>query len=188
MTLVMEIPTQTVAIEKETIELVLGLIGNIFTIILSGLIAFFVASYKTKFEINKERTNRKLDIAYKYAELETKNPMAAELFLESVTKNTAIGFLFLNDNNTRKKIWIRNDSNILFGRNDYCDVVLSDNYISREHCIIHAQDNNAFLIPLNPTRTIMVGYRRIKRKYRLKNGDKIRLHSDSPHHYIYFQF
>jgi len=162
--------------------------GPIITSILAGLIAFFVASFKTKFELNKERVNRKLDVSYKYAELNTKDPTAANLFLASFTKDTAIGFLFLDDNNTREKIWVRNDSNILFGRQKYCDVIFEDNFISREHCVIHSQDNKTFLIPLNPTNSIKIGFRKIKKKQELKNGDKIKLHEDYPYNYIFFKF
>ena len=174
--------------EIDLIGKLISFSGVLVSAFIAGLVAFVVAAQKTKYELRKERANRKLDVAYKYAELHSKDANAAQLFSDRYTKDTAIGFLFLDDNQSREKIWIRNDSNILFGRQNYCDVVFTDEFISREHCVFHSQDNNTFIVPLNPTNDIKIGFFKIKKKRKLKSGDKIKLHADYPHNYVYFKF
>lgn len=113
---------------------IIALIGVLVSSVIGGFVAFVVAAYRSKsdrasfekqFDLQreiysrgliKERSERKIDIAYRFAELNQKDPDTALFFLNEVAKETAIGFLYFDDNDERSKIWIRNDANILIGR------------------------------------------------------------------------
>lgn len=181
---------------------IIALIGVLASSTLSGVIAFLVVAYKSKVdrahfaqqldiqiainrrEMLRERSERKIDIAYKYAELNQMDTEVAKTFLNEVAKETAIGFLYLNDDDTKSKIWIRNDANILVGRGQHCDVCLSNTFVSREHCVVHAQDHKVYIVPLNPTNPMVVDDQTVQAKFEIRDGSALCI---GPYEFIYFE-
>ncbi|MEP0941972.1 MAG: FHA domain-containing protein [Rhizobiaceae bacterium] len=179
-----------------------ALIGVIASSTIGGIVAFLVAAYKSKTdrtsidrqinsqnekirrELLKERSDRKIDIAYKFAELNQKDSETAQTFMNEVAKETAIGFLYLNDEISKSKVWIRNDANILIGRNLHCDICLDDMTVSREHCVVHAQDNKVFVVPLNPTNQVLVDGTQIDVKTAIHDRSLLTI---GLHEFIYFE-
>ena len=131
------------------------------------------------------RSERKLDIAYKYAELLEKNEETAATFLHEVSKETAIGFLYWEEGEFKAKIWVRNDANILIGRSDTCDVRIDNRFVSREHCVIHTSDEVASIVPLNPTNKVRVNGEEIECRTALSDGAEIMIADDR---FVYFKF
>lgn len=181
---------------------IIAFVGVLASTTVGGLIAFLVATLKTSadqksFEqqikvqidqqsrnVMKVRSDRKLDIAYKFAELHQKDATTAALFMNEVAKETAIGFLFFDDDSTKAKIWIRNDANILIGRSEACDIMLSDPRVSRQHCVIHSEDDIPYLVPLNPTNPIAIDGEIITTRTRLTNGSVLTI---TLHEFVYFE-
>ena len=181
---------------------IVALIGVIASSTIGGCVAFLVATLKSSSdrkaferqfgiqlerherEISKERSDRKLDIAYKFAELNQRDVEAARLFLNEVAKETAIGFLYLDDDDLKSKIWVRNDANILVGRSPECDVILSDQRVSRQHCVIHTADGVPYIMPLNPTNSVDIDGQETGSKAELKDGARIKI---AVYEFIYFE-
>jgi pSer/pThr/pTyr-binding forkhead associated (FHA) protein len=110
----------------------------------------------------------------------------AGIFLREVAKETAIGFLYRDSESGKAKIWIRNDANLLIGRSPSCDIVLTDQHVSREHCVIHTSDNQAFVVPLQPTNAVLIDGEAISRKTLLPDGCRIKL-GTIEFHFYHFQ-
>ncbi len=165
------------------------LIGLLLSAVIGAASALFVGWIKSKFEketfeknldlqvqrfrreITDLKSGRKMEIAHKYAELAAKDKDLAAAFLNEIAKETAIGFLYLEDSDDKPKIWIRNDSNILVGRHSSCDICIEDVAVSRQHCVIHTIENEAWVIPLKPTNPIFINGRSISLRSRLLDKD-----------------
>lgn len=153
---------------------IIALIGVLASSLIGGVVAFWVSARKNaadqkataaKLAIEREaihretvalKAQRKLEIAHKYAELASESQEVADGFLHEIAKQTAIGFLYWESGPEKAKIWIRDDANILIGRHDSSDIVVSDPYVSRQHMFIHSSDNNVSILPINPTNKIIV--------------------------------
>jgi hypothetical protein len=164
------------------------LVSALASAIVAGLVAYLVALLKNKTDLEVLKKNfgleqakfnrgisdlvaeRKLEIAYKFAELAAKDRTTAEEFLNQISKETAIGFLFHDDKESLPKIWIRNDANILIGRDMFCDIVVNDMAVSRQHCLLHTEDNRAFVVPLKSTNPIRIDGEEISGRTELKNN------------------
>ncbi|MEE2943561.1 MAG: FHA domain-containing protein [Pseudomonadota bacterium] len=180
----------------------IALIGVLLSSLFGGGIAYLVAQSKVradnqKFEkqfrlqtnrelseLRRERLDRKIDIAYKFAELNQSDPNTAETFLNEIAKETAIGYLYLDDDLSKAKVWIRNEANLLVGRSSACDIQLAEVEVSREHAVIHTVGNEAYVIPLNPTNPLHVNGEEVEEKCRLSDGDILDIY---PYKFIYFQ-
>lgn len=130
---------------------------------------------KFAFGVRSTQIANKIDISYKYVQMARESPEAANLFLQEIAKQTAIGFLYQEDSHDRAKIWIRDDSNILIGRHFDCDIILADEYVSRQHAMLHSADSKVFLCSLKPTNDTRVNEKKIYERTELKNGDHVTL-------------
>ena len=100
-------------------------------------------------ELRLSRVSDKIDISFKYAQLAQENLGLANVFVQEISKQNAIGFLYQNDAHHKTKIWIRDNSNMLVGRHDDCDIVISDPFVSRQHIMLNAISKEVFLHPFN---------------------------------------
>ncbi|GIV30363.1 MAG: hypothetical protein KatS3mg028_1429 [Bacteroidia bacterium] len=71
------------------------------------------------------------------------------------------------------EILLEKKESIIIGRDDSCDIVLKDRYISRRHLQIFKQNNTLYVKDLQSTNGTFVNDRKIIRAYALQKGDRI---------------
>ena len=182
---------------------IIALLGVLLSSIISASVAIWIARRASDGERNKiesqialevgkldlsskkDKIDRKLDLAYKYAELKQSNAETAESFYAEYAKETAIGFILFSDDEEKRKIWIRDNSNILVGRRSSCNIVLDNIAVSREHCVLHTHDGNLFAIPLSPANPIRIDAISILGKTAIPHGSIVEI---TPYKFRYFSF
>ena len=65
---------------------------------------------------------------------------------------------------------------MLLGRDQFCDIVLRNHTVSRQHARIVRADDGFYIEDLSSLNGTYVNGRRIKERTRLKHGDRLRFH------------
>lgn len=169
----------------------LAFLGVLLSSAIAGAVAYSIArlqaasnkkSFERELELQLKKfhrdmgmniTSQKLEVAHKFAELKSTDGKLAEEFLKNIAKETAIAFVYLDDEDLKSKIWIRDNSNLLFGRSPGCDVLFStDIEVSREHCVISTTNGVSHIIPLVPTNPVFLNKEKVTQKETLRDGDE----------------
>ena len=71
-------------------------------------------------------------------------------------------------------------SKLTFGRSRDCDIVLSDNSVSRMHGYLQMEGNKVYLVDENSTNGTFVNGRRVRHKIALYPGDRVMIGGKEP--------
>lgn len=147
--------------------IIVAIIGGVALISTNYLTAIVTARQTIKREQKKNDSEFKLKIA----EYAVKHP---EEMLQ-IEKKLAIGILMIEDINIRIRKYIIPNNRLQIGRDETCDIVLDNPYISNEHCAIYSNSQKVYVEDLISTNGTFVNGKRINSKIELKDGDKIEI-------------
>lgn len=151
--------------EITTITIISALIGGVFGTISS----YFV----TKKQLNQKARIWSSEFAVNYSKLYFENPLATKVLL----KQFAIGLIVHIDNEGRTidKYYITNHFRLSIGRNEENDIILDDNYVSRDHGFIFCKGSNVYYQDLSPLNKTTINNKEFVKCYKLNNEDIIKL-------------
>ncbi|QWR78581.1 adenylate/guanylate cyclase domain-containing protein [Candidatus Magnetomonas plexicatena] len=85
-----------------------------------------------------------------------------------------IPYSLLKDKLNPQEVFSINAGELIIGRSSKCDIVLKEEYISRQHAKIIRDHDSVFIEDLNSMAGICINGEKITRPRKLKNGDEIR--------------
>lgn len=69
---------------------------------------------------------------------------------------------------------------------DFCEIILSRDYVSRQHCKLVAENGGVSLVDMGATNGTFVNGKKVQRQ-QLVEGDRIGLGKNNPHHFVFTQ-
>ncbi|MBF0521142.1 MAG: adenylate/guanylate cyclase domain-containing protein, partial [Nitrospirae bacterium] len=89
-------------------------------------------------------------------------------------KTDYIPYSLLKDKLNPQEVFSITTGELIIGRSNKCDIVLKEEYISRQHAKIIRDHDSVFIEDLNSMAGICINGEKITRPHRLKNGDELR--------------
>jgi pSer/pThr/pTyr-binding forkhead associated (FHA) protein len=147
--------------------IIVSIIGGIALIATNIFTAIVTARQTTK----REQKKNDAEFKFKIAEYAIEHP---EKLLQ-IEKQLAIGILMVEDIDIRIRKYIIPNNRIQIGRNETCDIILDNPYISNEHCAIYSNSDKVYVEDLISTNGTLVNGEKIDSKVVLKDGDEIKI-------------
>ncbi len=139
-----------------------------------GVITSAITAYITaRFKIRQEQDKWQREFALKYAELQSTDPARAR----SVAKQFGLGVLIIEwcDSSERERVFVPPNCRLVAGRGKENDIDTRDNFTSRQHTAILADESDVYAQDLGSTNATFVNDLRISGKRKLRTGDVVRL-------------